>query len=302
MRTQTFYDWLTREVASSRMALIRLYEKRDHILYVEAPPLRKKYMAMIGTIEEPVLQAELEVSLLRRKLELIQTARNRREELDIAALDAQMEQEKAEQIAEVEQRDKTLQELPTLTAQQEHTMQRQYREITSAFHPALNAGLSETQKELYQKAMDAYQMQDTDAMKLIYEELFSPAELSGISLSQESSVPTPEERREAYRNTAAALSTDYSLAKKLYSCFSPLEQDAVMLDSLHGFDEQRRAVEKEISQIKDGFPFNAVPTMQDRAKMEEYVTELRLRAMQCQREKAILERKIAAIMEDEDHD
>ena len=34
MRTQTFYDWLQREVASSRMALVGLYESRDKLLYV----------------------------------------------------------------------------------------------------------------------------------------------------------------------------------------------------------------------------------------------------------------------------
>ena len=34
MRMQSFGDWLIREVAASRMALISAYEKRDHLLYV----------------------------------------------------------------------------------------------------------------------------------------------------------------------------------------------------------------------------------------------------------------------------
>ena len=96
MRKQTFYDWLAREVTSSRMALVRLYENRDRLLYVEAPQLRKKYMDVIGVYEEPVLQAELEVSLLRRKVELIQIAINRREPVDLIAIDTQLEKEKQE--------------------------------------------------------------------------------------------------------------------------------------------------------------------------------------------------------------
>ena len=48
MRLQTFYDWLTREVVTSRMALARLYETRDRLLYVEAPPLRQRYLALFG--------------------------------------------------------------------------------------------------------------------------------------------------------------------------------------------------------------------------------------------------------------
>ena len=48
MRLQTFYDWLTREVVTSRMALARLYETRDRLLYVEAPPLRQRYLVLFG--------------------------------------------------------------------------------------------------------------------------------------------------------------------------------------------------------------------------------------------------------------
>ena len=93
MRQQTFYDWLLREVASSRMALISLYESRDRILYIEAPTLRKKYIGIFGEIENAVLQSELETALLRRKVELIQTAINRRERIDLEQIEAQIKDE-----------------------------------------------------------------------------------------------------------------------------------------------------------------------------------------------------------------
>ena len=98
MRRQTFYNWLQREVSSSRMALVTLYENRDRLLYVEAPPLRKRYMDIFGAVEEPVLEAELEVSLLRRKVEMIQTALNRREPVDLAAIDARLQDERERQV------------------------------------------------------------------------------------------------------------------------------------------------------------------------------------------------------------
>lgn len=295
MRRQTFYDWLQREVSSSRMALIALYENRDRLLYVEAPPLRKRYMDIFGAVEEPVLEAELEVSLLRRKIEMIQIALNRREPVDLAAIDARLQEEKERQVSELEQGDRTLNELPQLTEQQERTMQRQYREITSRFHPALNTDITEAQRDLYQKAVEAYKMQDADALALIYAMLFSPADSGELKLAVSTGKADSGEMRADYHEMATALSTDYRLAGKLYSCFAPLEEDRVVLETLHIYEEQRKAAEDEIAQIRSGFPFNAISTMNDRAKTEEYLAELHLRAKQCGEEKARLENKIAEL-------
>jgi hypothetical protein len=297
MRVQTFYDWLLREIASSRMALINLYESRDRALYAEAPQLRKKYMDTIGIYEEPVLQAELEVAVLHRKVEIIQIAINRREPIDLEAIDARLEEEKQARISALEKADKTLNELPQLDEQQLHTLQRQYREITASFHPAMNPGLSDTQKELYQKAVEAYSMQDVESMKLIYNMLFKPLDLSGIPVIQDNQDSSVDERRADYLEIATELSTDYYLAKKLYKAFAPLEEDQIVLDMLHKYDVQRKEVEREIEQIRSGFPFNAADTLNDRNKTEEYLAELRLRSARCEREKRELETQIASLME-----
>ena len=103
------------------------------------------------------------------------------------------------------------------------------------------------------------------------------------------------ERREEYREITSALSTDYKLAKQLYPFFMPLEEDSVIRSSLDGYDAQRRAVEEEIASIRAGFPFNAVATLNDKAKTEEYLAELRVRAKRCEIEKAELERQISTL-------
>ncbi len=295
MREQTFYDWLTREVASSRMALVNLYEARDKLLYVEAPKLRAQYMDLIGGAENPVLEAELEVSMLRRKLELIRIAVNRREPLDMEKIDAVLEEEKKQKVTEVENSDLTLQELPNLTEEQQRTMQRRYKEITSVFHPAIHADLTEAQRTLYEKAVEAYQMQDAEAMRIIYEALF-PAEDMEMDLCVEN--VRQEDPREDYRRMARALSIDYFLAKKLYDCFLPLEEDRVVLDTLHTCDARSREVQDEIEKIRQGFPFNAAETMSDPEKTAEYLEELRFRGRQCEEEKRELERKIEELVKE----
>lgn len=297
MRAQSFYDWLLREVATSRMALVGLYEQKDKLLYVEAPPIRKRYMEAIGNFEESVLEAELEVSLLRRKIELIQISINRHEPIDLQAIEAILIEERNQKVSELEAKDATLNDLPQLSEQEEHTLQRLYREITSAFHPAMNPDITETQKELYEKAQQAYRLQDVEAMKLIYDMLFAPAELSGLELATQDSYPSAQKLKAEYKKFVSALSTDYKLAKTLYSCFMPLEEDAVVLDSLETYNAQRKTVEDEIVSIKSGFPFNAVETLNDKNKTEEYLAELRLRAKQCETEKAQLEQRINELIE-----
>ncbi len=297
MRAQNFYNWLTREVSSSRMALVGLYEQKDKLLYVEAPPLRKRYMETIGIFEESVLEAELEVSMLRRKAEMIQIAINRREPVDLQAIEEALEAEKEQKVSALESADRTLNELPKLNQQEEHTIQRQYREITSAFHPAMNPDITDAQKELYEKAQEAYRLQDVEAMKLIYDMLFSPIDSSEISVISDSHAPTAQEMREEYREFAAALTTDYKLAKLLYPFFMPLEEDAVVRDSLDMYNEQRKTIEEEIASIRAGFPFNAVSTLNDKNKVEEYLAELRVRAKQCETEKAALEQRIDKLLE-----
>ena len=44
----------------------------------------------------------------------------------------------------------------------------------------MNPDLTEAQKELYQKAVEAYKMQDVEAMKLIYDQLFRPEDMSEV--------------------------------------------------------------------------------------------------------------------------
>lgn len=296
MRGQSFYDWLEREISTEEFALVGLYEQKDKLLYQEAPALRKRYMDAVGDVEEGVLNDELEVSLLRRKVELIQIAINRREPIDIEAIEKELEKEKEEKVSAVENADLTLKELPELSEEERKTMQRQYREITTHFHPAMNKNITETQKELFEKAVEAYKNQDAEAMKLIYDLLFSPSDLSGIDIEfgQDDS---QSDSREEFHEVAAELSIDYHLAKKLYSFFVPLEEDFVVLDIIESYKRQRKNVMAEIDEIRRGFPFNALTMLSSSEKINEYLAELQIRKKLCETERKELEDKIEKLIE-----
>ena len=91
-------NWLAKDIVSVKYALLVALEERDNLLYIEEPMLKEEYMQKIGVYEEQVLKLELEVSLQEKKKQMIQTAINRREKIDLEAIDKALEEERAGQI------------------------------------------------------------------------------------------------------------------------------------------------------------------------------------------------------------
>lgn len=302
MRAQSFYDWLLNELQTARAALLGLYVTRDELLYEQAPALRRRYMEVIGKEEDAVLQAELETALLRRKAEMIQIAVNRREPIDLPKIELALAEEREAMIASVESADRTLEELPELTEEHQRQLHDLYRDITQSFHPALHSDFTQTQRELYEKAVYAYKMQDVQGMQIIYDLLFPQ---DGINLNIEMTIEIPEnsdrnsleELRQEYAEAASELSVDYRLAEQVYPAFIPLEEDAVVSAFLHDCIEKQHAVQQEIETVRAAFPFNAAATLDSPKKTADYLAQLQVRAMNCRMEKAQLEKKIQRLTE-----
>ena len=297
MRKQTFTACLAAEVESARLALLAAYQERDRVLYVEASPLRKKYMDIFGVVEDAVLRAELELHLLVRKRDLIQIARNRREQVDLAAIEKLLEEEREELLRQLESEDLTSKEMPELTEEQMQTMQRQYREINRSFHPSMHPEISDTQRELFDKAQIAYRDQDCEAMKLVYDMLFEPVDLGALQFAmREAGSADPMQPRQSYAKLALKMESDYTLARELYNCFIPAEEDRVVQSALDAYKAERHLVEDEIAAIRKGFPFNAVDVISDPAKQEEYMLSLKLRAKQCENDTKQLKDTITELL------
>lgn len=225
MGSSCFAGWLAQEVESAQNALLTRIEQLDTLRYVEAPKLRNKYMVKIGTTEDEVLNAELDAKMLQRKLELIQIKCNRREPIDMAEIDQQIEAERKELLAQAETADAAGQRLPQLTEEQQAELQELYHKIVEGFHPQVHPNLTDTEKALYEKAVDAYRNRNLAALKLIDEILFK----DGIAFALKTTLSVVEEDEQQQAAVLAdALSADYTLAKQLYPYFVPQQEDAVL--------------------------------------------------------------------------
>ena len=137
-------------------------------------------------------------------------------------------------------------------------------------------------------------------MKLVHDILYRST--VGIELAFSASIGdgskmSPEEIREMYLEEAGELTTDYTLARTLYGCFFPSEEDGVVLNFIGDMNEKRRGLMDEINSIRAGFPFSAAETMNDPEKTQEYLLELKVRAKMCVREREKLEERIGQLAE-----
>ncbi len=298
MLEQTYLKWLGKEVVAAKCALLVALEKKDSLLYIEEPKLKEEYMQKIGVYEEQVLRLELEVSLQEKKKQLIQTAINRREEIDLDAIEQQLEEERTNQLNRLNQVYKAdEQQSEKLTEEEKEELQTLYSDIVREFHPEVRNDMLEIQKKLYQKALEAYKRQNIVELRLIHGMLFSSeaGEIS-IEVSLELSENGDEDIEElVIKGIAKRLMEDYKLAAELYSCFEKLEEDAALQNSKKQYEAKLELIMAEIDNILNRFPFVAKETMRNEDMLKEYIDSLsgrmnsaKLRIEELQKEIAVM--------------
>lgn len=277
MIEQTYSRWLGKEVLTIKYALLVALEKRDKLLYIEAPALREEYMQKIGVYEEQVLKAELEVNLAEKKKQLIQAALNRREPVDMVAIEKQLEEERENQLEQLNQNYKRELLQSNLSFEDKEELQKLYKEIVSDFHPEVHKDLTDFQKQLYKRALSAYQKQQLEELRLVHEMLYAkdteelPFEISSETIDEDGTVDELVEQ----------LMEDYSLAAELFECFEPLEEDGILLSSKQQYEAREQGVLMEIEKIQTRFPFIAKETLENEEKTKEYLKSLELRMSLC---------------------
>ena len=157
-----------------------------------------------------------------------------------------------------------------------------YHEIVRNFHPQMHHDLTEAQKQLYDKAQDAYRRRDIDALKLIHEMLFYNDEgafyfdllLELLKAKQASGNDHVKEKEDTEIIVEIDYSTDYSLASVIYSSFKPTSEEAAMKEDLDRCSQTIETIMQEMNEIKSRFPYNATDMLSKPSETEAYRKEL----------------------------
>lgn len=276
MNDHSFAIWLRREVMAARCALLSLYEQKDRLQFLEGPRLEKEYMDQLGPYEERVIREEIECELLRKKQQMIQAAINRREPIDEAAIDAELGKIREVMLQEASG-DAAPSAYAELSEEDSDELQMLYHEIVRRFHPQMHPELSDTHRQLYQKAQEAYRCRDLDTLRLI-DKMLTDTQDGTESMIGESDIlvlaallaEMMKEQKEDALAKQQPFETDYGLVSLIFGSFKPTTEEAALQEECRRCGEMATAVKTEIQELKSQFPYNAAEMLSDPQKIEQY--------------------------------
>ena len=198
---------LKREIIVLREILSSLVLKRDNLLLVESKELEALYMKELGNLQAEIYEAESNARYLLRKYQMMQASVNRQEEFDTRKIEEDLKEiyeaykkvyedfvrkareasetvkkrrEKAKSTAEGLGKEKTetqteeQDELPGKAEEkdedvdsEERRLKKLYRKIVKAMHPDLHPEQDEKTKELFKRAIRAYEEGDLQTLEEI---------------------------------------------------------------------------------------------------------------------------------------
>ena len=291
MSRHSFYDWLQKEVTAEKCVLLSLYERLDQIKFVIVPQVEQVYMDKVGNFEQTVIKEEMECEVLEKKQELIQISINRNEKVDVAAIEAKTEEFRKEVFNDAE--GKPQEDFPPLTSEQSSKQQELYREIIREFHPQTHPETTEVQKELFQKAQEAYRMRNVESLELVHEMLCDTKEddisdellLELLKASKENK--TIESKTEKEEEIKQEFTADYMLVSEIFRYFRPTAEEAILEGELEQYRQLIRETTAMIEAMEEEFPLNAREMLSDTKQVEEYQDELsqRLRSAAAEKER-----------------
>lgn len=169
------FEKLKNEVEKMRTELSMLMLERDELQFVICQNIETEYMLKLGSIEYKAYEAQCAALRLKRKMELIQSKKNRQEKIILSAIEEVLNTEFTEyQKLLDEQINKMTDALKRsksdiLSDEESKELKKLYRKIVKALHPDINPDISNAQVNLFEQAVQAYKNGDLGTLRIIAE-------------------------------------------------------------------------------------------------------------------------------------
>lgn len=181
---------LSSEIEILKEEITKLTTELEQIVAQEVPRAEALYMQKIGSMKYEQLQLECQVLRLKRKVALIQASINRSMIPDEQVIDTTLDGELSQWTAELEAFRKSIVasrkylSLKLLSAEESLALRNTFRRIAKKLHPDLHSSLSEENKNLWHRAVEAHRTADLNgllAIGLLVEDVTAAADFSGLS-------------------------------------------------------------------------------------------------------------------------
>lgn len=163
------------KVAALKEKLLDLLALMDHLLLQEGPQIESEYWSTFGPLEKEAHEIYLLYRRLRRKRELIMASLQREEELNLEAIEFQLDMEFKVYLEELDDLERRFREaldrldgMAYLSTEDAKRMKKLYREFVKMIHPDLHGELKEEEKELWLGVQRAYKKGDLEYLEMLY--------------------------------------------------------------------------------------------------------------------------------------
>ncbi len=160
-----------------KVEYVKLLNDKDVLISWGKPQLEALYATRIGVHQLNLLQLQLRIKALKRKIELIQAAINTGKPYNVDAIEllvaqelASVEEQIMKQTNEINAAKNLLSNLDT--PQRSAEIKALFKQLAKQLHPDVNPDLTPEQRELWHKIKDAYKYGDLEQLKafqIVYE-------------------------------------------------------------------------------------------------------------------------------------
>lgn len=198
-----------------RTEYIKLINDKDVLLNWGKPQLEALYNTRIGIYQLQLLQLQLRVQSLKRKVELVRSAIARNVPIDVDAIELLVATELANAELQIMQQTLNIENSKTLLQHLESPnrsadLRRIFKQLAKQLHPDVNADLSMDQQQLWHIVKEAYENGDVEKLKAIqvaYEKELMQGEATLELLSEEAIALKNETLKEGIKLLFAEIET-----------------------------------------------------------------------------------------------
>lgn len=169
------YEQLREEIKKLKTELSMLVLEFDELQFIICPNIKTAYQMAFGALELRVFDAYCLYLRLRRMVDMIRARQNRREKVDLKAIEAALDQEFDEYMAQREEQLRMLNEAierskaDFLSDEETAELKKLYRTAVKALHPDLHPDQTPEEASLFLKAVSAFQNGDLRLMRVVCE-------------------------------------------------------------------------------------------------------------------------------------
>lgn len=148
---------------------ILIFEYHELIYHI-CPNIEREYLTHFGLLEYELYKKDIELSILKRKIQLIQIQINNEESIDLEVIDEILKEEFSEYERNIKKQMDELNEVMenrrrALSEEDSKRLKLLYKECVFKLHPDLNENLSDGEKELFVQITEAFKNGDLDMLE-----------------------------------------------------------------------------------------------------------------------------------------